>query len=62
MALFAHRKAPSNVPARDQLGALHAALRALETEPDQTTRIVDLKRILRTRIEELEAAQHIINS
>jgi|GEM_PF-2178237 len=59
MSIFGYWKPPASTPPRDSLQVLRNALAALEFNPEQTPRTVDLKRILVTRIAELEARQNV---
>ena len=60
MSIFEHRKPGNGTPPKDRLLVLRNALAALESEPQQSPRISDLKRILQERIAELESQQKII--
>jgi len=61
MSLFQHRKPNENMTGRrDHLEVLRNALVALESEPSETLRIADLKRILADRISELETQRKLI--
>jgi hypothetical protein len=60
MSLLGDRKPSASTPARDSLKVLRNALPALELEPEQTPRIVDLRHILAERISELERQRQII--
>jgi hypothetical protein len=54
MSIFEYRKPLSEEPHRSQLVTLQETLKSLESEPEETARTADLKRILANRIAELE--------
>ena len=61
MSLFEYRKPTQNTTGRrDNLEVLRNALAALESDPEQTPRIADLRRILADRISDLESQQRLI--
>jgi hypothetical protein len=62
MSLFEHRKPSENMTGRrDNLEILRNALLSLESEPSETPRIADLKRILADRIADLETQRKPIS-
>jgi hypothetical protein len=54
MAIFEYRKPIRSKPVRDSLATLRETLEGLKAEPEETPRIADLKRILASRIAEVE--------
>lgn len=54
MSIFEFHKEESKKPVRDVLSALRETLQHLETEPEESPRIANLKIILAHRITELE--------
>lgn len=54
MSIFEYRKPVAAQPSRDALSTLRATLAKLETEREETPQVADLKRILASRIAELE--------
>jgi hypothetical protein len=54
MSIFGHRKPRAVEHPRDQLTTLRHTLEKLEAEPEETTQIAELKRIIANRITELE--------
>ncbi len=54
MSVLTHRKPPTEHPTRNLLARLRETLERLEAEPMKTQRIADLKRVIATRIAEIE--------
>jgi hypothetical protein len=54
MSIFEHRRPPTTNQSRDALSTLRATLERLEAEQEETPQLADLKRILMTRILEME--------
>lgn len=54
MSIFEYRKPGNANPSRDSLATMRETLERLEAESVETPRIADLKRILASRIAELE--------
>jgi len=60
VSIFEHRKPGTTLPSRDRLQVLRNALAALESEANPTPRIADLKKLLASRILELEGPRKLI--
>jgi hypothetical protein len=58
MSIFSYRKPARVQEPRDLVATLRNTLSKLEDEPNDTAQTADLKRILRTRIAELEGRQN----
>ena len=54
MSIFEFRKPVSEQPHRNQLAMLRKTMERLEADPEETQQTADLKRILASRIAELE--------
>ena len=54
MSIFEYRKPSTELTARDALKTLRETLRKLNSEAEETPRIAELRRILESRIAEME--------